>query len=139
MESRLLSDSSYSSIFTDWSEEVNKVEMSEEEKDYLKSLKAQNIEYAKVETNLEDKITNTKSVFHSLSVAKKLSPKKEEINQLKKELIKSNLMKILSENQYKFTPERLIDIKKMVRGIDEWFKNLCCNHKGCKNQAINVL
>ena len=48
-------------------------------------------------------------------------------------------MEILSENQYKFTPERLIDIKKMVRGIDEWFKNLCCNHKGCKNQAINVL
>ena len=48
-------------------------------------------------------------------------------------------MEILSENQYKFTPERLIDIKKMVREIDEWFKNLCCNHKGCKNQAINVL
>ena len=71
MISSYSSDSFHSSDSSDWSEEVNEVKMSEEEKDYLKSLKAQNIEYAKVETNLEDKITNTKSVFHSLSVAKK--------------------------------------------------------------------
>ena len=46
-------------------------------------------------------------------------------------------MKIISENQYQFIPERLIDIKKMIREIEEWFKNLRCNHKGCPNQAIN--
>ena len=101
------------------------------------SLRAQNIEYKNIETNLEDKITNTISVFHNLSVAKELSPMKEEMKQLKKELLDSNLMKILSEIQYEFMPERLIDIKKMVKGIDEWFKNLRCNHKGCPHQAIN--
>ena len=119
-------------------EEVSEKEISEEEK-VLKSLRRKNIEYKKVENNLEEKITNTKSVFNSLSVAKELSPKKEEMNQLKKELIYNSLMEILSENQYKFTPERLIDIKKMVREIDGWFKNLSCNYKGCKNQAINEL
>ena len=108
-----------------------------EERLYLKSLRAQNTEYKEIEANLENKITNTKSVFRNLLVAKELSPKKEEINQLKKELIESNLMEILSENQYKFTPERLIDIKKMVRKIEEWFKNLRCNHKDCPHQAIN--
>ena len=113
-------------------------QMSEEEKkQQLESLRAQNVEYKNIETNLEDKITNTKSVFHNLSVAKELSPMKEEMNQLKKELLDSNLMKILSEIQYEFMPERLIDIKKMVKGIDEWFKNLRCNHKGCPHQAIN--
>ena len=112
--------------------------MSREEKEQqLESLRAQNIEYKNIETNLEDKITNTISVFDNLSVAKELSPMKEEIKQLKKELLDSNLMKILSEIQYEFMPERLIDIKKMVKGIDEWFKNLRCNHKGCPHQAIN--
>ena len=105
----------------------------------LDSLRAKNIEYKEIETNLEDKITNTVSVFHNLSVAKELSPMKEEINQTKKELLDSNLMKILSEIQYEFMPERLIDIKKMVKGIDEWFKNLRCNHKGCEKQASNKL
>ena len=109
----------------------------EEKKQQLESLRAQNIEYNEIETNLEDKITNTKSIFHNLSVAKELSPMKEEMKQLKKELLDSNLMKILSEIQYEFMPERLIDIKKMIKGIDEWFKNLRCNHKGCENQAIN--
>ena len=33
-------------------------------------------------------------------------------------------MEILSENQYKFKPEKLIDIKRMIREIEEWFKNL---------------
>ena len=105
----------------------------------LESPRAQNIEYKEIETNLEDKITNTKSVFPNLLVAKELGPMKEEISQLKKELIESNLMEILSENQYKFKPERLIDIKKMVREIEGWFINLRCNHRGCKNQAINGL
>ena len=59
------------------------------------------------------------------------------MNQLKKELLDSNLMEILSENQYKFIPKRLIDVKKMIREIEEWFKNLRCNHRSCKNQAIN--
>ena len=104
---------------------------------YLKSLRAQNIEYKNIEISLEDKITNTQSIFHNLSVAKELSPMKEELKQLKKELLDSDLMKILSEIQYEFMPERLIDIKKMVKGIDEWFKNLRCNHKGCPHQAIN--
>ena len=74
MERRISSDSYYSLSDSSYSsEEVNEVEMSLEEKEiYLESLRAQNIEYAKVETNLEDKITNTKSVFHSLSVAKKI-------------------------------------------------------------------
>ena len=111
--------------------------LSKEEFQQLESLRAQNIEYKEIETNLEDKITNTISVFHNLSVAKELSPMKEEMKQLKKELLDSNLMKILSEIQYEFMPERLIDIKKMVKGIDEWFKNLRCNHKGCPHQAIN--
>ena len=111
----------------------------EKRKQQLESLRAQNIEYKNIETSLEDKITNTISVFHNLSVAKELSPMKEEMNQLKKELIESNLMEILSENQYKFKPERLIDIKKMVREIEGWFINLRCNHSGCKNQAINGL
>ena len=111
----------------------------EEKRQHLKSLRAQIIEYKNIETNLEDKITNTISVFHNLSVAKELSPMKEEMKQLKKELIESNLMEILSENQYKFKPERLIDIKKMVREIEGWFINLRCSHSGCKNQAINGL
>ena len=111
----------------------------EEEKQHLESLWAQNTEYKEIETNLEDKIINSKSVFQNLLVAKELSPMKEEMNQLKKELIESTLVEILSENQYKFMPERLIDIKKMIREIEQWFKNLRCNHKGCPHQAINGL
>ena len=114
--------------------------MSEEKKkQHLESLRAKNTEYKEIETNLEDKITNSKSVFQNLLVAKELSPMKEEMNQLKKELIESNLMEILSENQYQFMPERLIDIKKMIREIEQWFKNLRCNHKDCPHQAINGL
>ena len=121
-------------------ESIKSEQMSEEEKEqHLNSLRWENMKYSLLENSLESKITNTKSVFHNLSVAKDLSPMKEEMNLLKKELWDSNLMEFLSENQYKFTPERLIDIKKMVRDIEEWFKNLRCNYKGCKNQAVNGL
>ena len=119
---------------SDLSEEVSIQKMSGEEKmKLLQSLRRKNIEYTKIESNFENKITNTKSVIHNLSEAKDLSQKKKEINQLKKEIKDSKLMKIISENQYQFIPERLIDIKKIIREIEKWFKNLRCNTKGCPN------
>ena len=119
------------------SSDSSEEEISEEDKKKLLSLRRKNIKYTKIESKFKDKITNTKSVIHNLSEAKDLSQKKNEMNQLKKEIKDSKLMKIISENQYQFIPERLIDIKKMIREIEEWFKNLRCNHKGCPNQAIN--
>ena len=125
---------------SDSSEEVSKEEMSEEEKKkLLKSLRRKNIKYTKIESNFENKITNTKSVIHNLSEAKDLSQKKKEMNQLKKEIKDSKLMEIISDNQYQFIPERLIDIKKMIREIEEWFKNLRCIHKGCPNQLNPII
>ena len=133
------SDSSeeYVSNEVKFKQEILKQEKSEEDKkDYLGSLKTKNIEDAKIEADYEEKITNIKSVLHNLSEVKELSKEKEEMNQLKKEMIDSNLIDIISDNQYQFMPERLIDIKKMIREIEEWLKNLHCNHKGCPNQAI---
>ena len=129
MDRLLLSDSS--------EEEVSEKKMSyEEKKKLLKNLRRKNTKCTKIETSFEDKITNTKSVIRNLSEAKELSHKKEEMDQLKNEIKDSSLMKIISENQYQFIPERLINIKKMIKEIEKWFKNLRCNHKSCTNQAI---
>ena len=42
----------------------------EEKKQQLKSLRRKNIKYNKIETNFDDKITNTKSVIYKIFEAK---------------------------------------------------------------------
>ena len=73
-----------SSDSSDSSDSSGSYNSSEEDKKKLLSLRRKNIKYTKIESNFEDKITNTKSVIHNLSEAKDLSQKKNEMNQLKK-------------------------------------------------------
>ena len=44
------------------------------------------------------------------------------MNRLKKEIKDSSLINIISENQYQFIPERLINIKKMIKELRNGLK-----------------
>ena len=67
------SDSSEEGIFKKFRKEDERLRAQKKE---LESLRVQNIEYKKIEISFKDKITNTKSVFQNLLVAKELSPMK---------------------------------------------------------------
>ena len=109
----------------------------ERERLFLETYRSSDLIYAKTEETLTRKFENIQSIIYNLPKMKNIYQDKIMINQLEEELKNGSLINVWGEEEYKFKPTKLIDIKKMVNEIEEWFKNLTCNSRSCRNQAIN--